>query len=289
MKAKKAVHALFIAAFCAQHWACGDGPNGTARSSLPAVDPEPVATAEPPEPPAPLSGDETVANDEVEFAGCEQLLAESGRCLTTTSTGIALLGMDSGAICPVVASAAPALGNALASIAWRGEIAYVCSFSDGLIRVSLRDGDWRFTQLDCRAVTTCGNDVLVLEGSSDSLQRYTSTDDLLAQDPSEVYQFDPWILSISCVGDRFYGITSAVTPPFAADLATGQVLPAPPLSPLPFWIESIAATVTGEIATAEIGTVYGPRSLSIYDAESGGLLRTVSVDQSFSGLSCISQ
>lgn len=55
---------------------------------------------------------------------------------------IGVLGLDSAGFCPLATTDAPVgLFLVSGSIAWLGEHVHVCG-SDGLMRISLRDGTW---------------------------------------------------------------------------------------------------------------------------------------------------
>jgi hypothetical protein len=219
-------------------------------------------------------------------------MGESGYCLTTTYEGVALLGLDSGSVCPVTATSAPITSASHHSIAWRGELMYACPYGAGLLRISLRDGQWESASLPCEAVAAHGDDILVLLSSigipfsSDNLYAYPSYDALLSGAFDRALDVGWESTRMTVHGDTFYGAWHATDSVNLVDLASGQSQGVLTLEGYDDWILGMSVTDDGRLI------VTGPDSGStvvVFDVNTGRRLGDLHPPTRVTGLSCVTR
>jgi hypothetical protein len=239
-----------------------------ARFAIPYAD-HPPTTCEP----SLVTGDESVAQAAVTFPGCTAVAAESAACISIVDGGLALLGADSGTICPFGENEAGTFPDPSgASVGWLGEVLYQCTYDEGLVRIDLRSGARERLEMPCEAVTDHDGTLLVAPGYQGRI------DDL-----GSVYQVNGYRgllsaggtrLELSTSNSRFtahagqlYSAWHATDTIDVQDLDTGASVRQVPLEGYDGWIFGLDVTDDGRLFVAGMdddGTL-----LMIFDAESG--------------------
>jgi hypothetical protein len=246
---------------------------------------------------------EYVAREEVSVPHCEAVMAEKHYCLTLGGTGPAVVGLDTGTVCPVTSTDAP-LGDldAGASIAWRGETVYVCT-AEGLIVISLRDGQWQALQVPCSGVTDDRGWLLIKPSLRDPLFWEALLDPTrrtpghriglgtlfsvpnVFDDVHFPYDLLDTSTQFITAQDGFvYGAPHATDAIQVADLVTDQPLDLIPLQGFDDWILGLSMTDDGRLVLA--GSQEG-REMAIFDADTGRRIRTLRASEPLRGLSCV--
>jgi hypothetical protein len=214
--------------------------------------------------------------------------SEGAYCLTTTPGSISLVGLESGDVCHVAASSAPGLGHHVHSLSWRGEIAYVCTYEHGLMRVSLRDGSWQAMQVGCEAVADYDGGLLLLRPYFQGLSLFQTLEDAFEGKPAASYSFGGVYSRIATSRNIFYGAWHSTDEIIVGDLASGESLPPLQLEGFDGWVHGMARTSTEELVL--IGWAEPPptrRALLFFDAGSGAKGKTVPVSDWIGGLACV--
>ena len=251
----------------------------------------PYWSDEPPtELPPRVAGDESIAREDVRFPGCEAVMAESTYCVTTSDDTLGVLGLDSGEVCPVAETTAPLWRPDSHSIAWFGEILYACSQA-GLVRISLRTGDWEAAQLDCDAVAAHGNDILVMLplfrgifSGVDNLFAYPSYDALLEGRHAASYDVGFGSTRMTVSADTFYGAWHATDSIDVVDLPSERPLGVLTLEDYDDWILGMAVTDDGRLVVS--GPEWGAVVVT-FDLATGRQLDVLRPTQPVAGLSCV--
>jgi hypothetical protein len=240
-----------------------------------------------------VTGDESRPREDVAFPGCAAVVAEREYCLTTSDGAIALLGLDSGRVCPVLQTTAIPDAPETHSIAWRGEVLYVCT-DDGLVRISLRDGASEALQLPCEAVADADGEILVLPSYRDPLAwdgplfgevwAYPSYAALLSGATDRTYEL-PASMRMTATRERLYGASFPGASVDVRELPSGRALDPLHLEGYDDFIFGMAATGDGELVVS--GPDFG-RVVVVFDARTGERLRDLALDRSVIGLSCVS-
>jgi WD40 repeat protein len=238
----------------------------------------------------PVPGDESLAREDVAFPGCEAVTAENQYCVTTTSGVVALLGLDSGEVCPL-ASTSAGVGYPLAtSIAWRGEIMYACTGA-GLVRISLRDGAWEAAQLSCGGVAEYDGGLLLSGSITDSsswlspLRGYPDYEAVLNEEVDRTFNAGIGATVFTVDGDTFYSAWHSTDTINLADLSTDAPRGSIPLDGYDGWILGMSVT-GGQLVIS--GDVWGD-TVRIFDAQTGEHLRDVRPSMPVYGLSCVTR
>lgn len=245
----------------------------------------------PSSPPTPLPLDEDIPREAVEFPGCEEVTSQGHYCLTTTYDGPALIGLDTGDVCPL--SSAPRLGDSggVSLLAWRGEALYACTYYAGLLRISLRDGAIELAQVSCEGVIA-NDDRLLLQsnrydwrsGIFGALYEYSSYEALLSGDETAVHIPELNASPMALRGSILYATSRSNTiDRFHLDAAS-------PLCPIVLQdyegsIRGMAVTDDGQLVLAGSAS----NSILVFDAETGSKLRELQSEVSVSGLSCVTR
>jgi hypothetical protein len=243
-----------------------------------------------PSPPTHGPGDE--ARDASTFlpAGCAHLEGDEIRCLTTAPGEIRMFGLDSGQSCSVGASPV-AFASDVSSLAWRGEVAYFCSYEGGLFRVSLLDGSSEALQVPCDAVTSSPGGILLradfpFAGFPAPFGALTSAEGLGAV-LSDAFAPTPLAASgvsrIATGQGLLYAAWHSTDRIERADLATGVPLEPIVLQGFDDWVQGLDGTDRGELVI--IGGIGGDRLL-VFD-ENGDLLRERPLPGGNGGLDCV--
>jgi len=227
----------------------------------------PYWRGDPPDPPRPqVNGDETVPREAVVLAGCEAVTAESAYCLTTNLWQPAVVGLDSGTVCPVASTSARLPGIFYPSLGWRGGILYTCSFGD-VVRVSLRDGSWEATQVPCEAVTDDGSRLLVARDYQSPVYAYPSLAALEAGEPVASYSVDRPSSLITASPDRLLVLSDDSGDIVPVDLATGEIQT--PITLGGGFDDSITGMAETGDGSLVVASRFSPSRLHVYDAASG--------------------
>lgn len=238
----------------------------------------------PAERPTPIAGDESLPRDRIIFPGCEAVTAESAYCLATTYDALALIGLDSGQVCPINPPR-PLSAFAVSSIAWRGEIAYVCSHSEGLLRIHLPDGDWEPAQVPCAAITDFDGGLLVLTPlvywTGSPLAAYASYDDIIAGQPQRQYGVGHDFTRMTASGQRLYGAWHATDTLVVVDLESGALLPPLTLDGYDSWIGGLAVHGDRLLVSS-----LPDQGLLMFDLASGARRPGVPSDARFGAMAC---
>jgi hypothetical protein len=239
-----------------------------------------------------VTGDETLAREEVRFPGCEAVMAERQYCLTTSDGSIALLGLDSGRVCPLMETTALLSSADTHSIAWRGEVLYACT-EDGLVRISLRDGASEAVQLPCEAVADADGELLVMASfrdplafdaaSSGAVWAYPDYLALLGGTIDRMYELSS-STRMTASRDRLFGAWHSTDTVEVRELPSGGTLDPLHLEGYDDWILGMAATDDGELVVS--GPDWG-RTVVVFDARTGRRLRELVLDRPAHGLSCV--
>lgn len=242
-------------------------PTATER----AHDPAPSTTPTPPE-------------LEAIVGRCPAVAAESHYCLTLASAGPALLGLDSGDLCPLVATDAPVSIEA-SSIAWLGDAVYACTDAQ-LLRISLRDGSWEAADLPCAAVTAYRGGLLVTgwERWEASLDWYADFAAVRRGEVGAVYPGNDWMSRFTTRGDTLVGAWHSTDTIERLDLDSGAALPPIALEEYDDWILGLALTDDDHLVLS--GPNWG-RVAVIFDAASGIQLRRLTLSDAAYGLACV--
>jgi hypothetical protein len=248
-------------------------------------------SGEPPwQPPTPVAGDETVAREDVPFAGCAGVTAETQYCLTTTYGGIALLGLDSGQVCPLAETSAGVGDPLVSSIAWRGELMYACTGA-GLVRASLRDGSWEAAQLACDGVAAYDGGLLLSSSLADPtgwlepLRAYPDYVSILDGVFSHAFTVGGGATRFTVAGDVFYGAWHSTNMIDVADLSADAPRDSIVLDGYDGWILGMSV-VDGQLVIS--GDTWGD-TVRVFDVQTGAHLRDVHPSTPVFGLSCVSR
>ena len=240
----------------------------------------------PSERPTPIAGDETLAREAIAFPGCAGVTAEATYCLTTTADGLALIGLDSGSVCTVPMPQPLPGAEWVSSLAWRGDIAYVCS--QGLIRIHLPDGAWESAQVPCQAVTDSDAGLLLLQPpwsiGVPTLYSYASYDNVTAGSPSRRYDLGRDLWSITASGRYLYGAYFATDHVDVADLESGLALSPIPLDGYNDWVNAMAV-----VGDRLLVSGWPPAQLLQFDLSSGARLPAPLIEGEFGGLACVTR
>lgn len=244
----------------------------------------PVAT------PTTVPGDETIPRQQVGFPGCESVTAEQHYCLTTTYGGIALVGLDSGQVCPLTATSAGVGDPRVSSIAWRGELLYACTGA-GLVRISLRDGSWEAAQVGCEAVAEYGDGLLLAAPLSDpsrwdggALRAFPDYAAVLSDRPSRSFAVGGDSTRFTVHGETLYGAWHSTDTIDVADLSADAPREPIRLADYDGWILGLAVTDDGQLVVS--GDTWGD-TIRRFDATTGAYLGALHPAAPVFGLSCV--
>jgi hypothetical protein len=249
----------------------------------------PYWSGDPPmERPTPIIADEQVAPRDVELPGCDAVTSESQYCLTATSGGISVLGLDTGEMCSVTSTSAPLDGGYTTSFAWRGELLYACTGA-GLIRISLHDGSWEAAQVGCEAVADYDGGLLLMSDHSDpydhgTLRSYPDYQAVLDLAPDRTYVHRPYVSRMAVHGDRLFGAWHSTDTIDVSDLALDEPIGELGLEDYDEWVLGIAVTDDETLVLAN-----GRDRIVLFDTRTGLKIREFSVSEHVTGLACTSR
>jgi hypothetical protein len=239
--------------------------------------------------PTPVPGDESIPRDSVVFPECEAVTAERQYCLTTTYAGVALLGLDSGRVCPLAGTSAGGVDTSAHSIAWRGELMYACTDA-GLLRISLRDGSREAAQVPCATVAAYAGGLLLSGSLTDPnrwltpLQAYPDYAAVLNGEVGRSFSVGGGASRFAVDGETFYGAWHSTGTIDVADLTADEPLASLTLDGYDGWILGMSIT-DGQLVVS--GDIWGD-TVRIYDAQTGDHLRDIHPEMPVQALSCVS-
>jgi hypothetical protein len=250
---------------------------------------DPPTTCEP----SPVTGDETLPQASIRFPECASVEAESAACISVVDGGLALIGADSGTICPLAArqGGGEHPDPTSASVGWLGEVLYRCIHDEGLVRTDLRTGARERLEIPCQAVTDDAGTLLVAPGWSGgifdwgAIYRVDGYQGLLAARATRA--------AVSTGNSRFtahagllYSAWHSTSTIDVHDIATGAAVGQVPLTGYDGWIFGLDVTNDGRLLVAgmdDAGTL-----LMIFDATTGARLGEHRLGRHWgaSGLAC---
>ena len=241
-----------------------------------------------------LTGDETIELRDVSLPGCEDLKHESQYCLTSAGGTLAVLGLDSGTVCPLTAGPGVASDPISPTLAWRGEAAYACVSGAGLVRASLQDGTVDVGQMPCTAVTVDDAGRLVVstaphDGSDSrtSLYAFESWPDALAGRAVTVYPGSGFGLLPERLTVRdgvVYTAWHSTNTIERSDLVTGQALASVTLQGYDGSI--LGLSVTGDGRMVIPGDIWGS-TVRVFDRATGELDEALTPAVPVTGVACV--
>ena len=222
----------------------------------------------------------------IEAELCPAVAAESRYCLVATpSSGLTLVGLDSGSHCPI---AATSIFDNNESLAWIGDAVYACA-GGAIERIDLATGQTTEGALPCTAVTSSGADeVYYLAGGA--LESF-----FVAPDIESMMDGAPGLnTGINPHGRRLGGDPSLLWVSWHSTEELGRYDPdLGELAPLPLeghdgWVFGVGR-VDGEVVIARHTPNVGfDHELAFYDATDGTMNGAVSLNplSSVTGIAC---
>jgi len=243
-------------------------------------------------------GDETIPRRDVALPGCESVTRESEHCLTSASGTLAVVGLDTGTVCPLASSPPVDVGPGSPTLAWRGEAAYACLYGIGLVRASLEDGSVLVGQMPCTAVALDDEGRLLVSAApreasdpygfpTTNLYAFDSWRDALAGRAAAVYPdgWIGWVPERLTVRDgivyRAWHSTDTID---RSELATGTTLPSIGLQGYDGWILGLAVTGDGRLVIP--GDSWGD-TIRVFDAATGLSRPAVQPSMPVQALACV--
>jgi hypothetical protein len=240
--------------------------------------------------PTPVPGNEDLPREEVAFPACAEVTEESGYCLTMTSGGVSVVGLDSGRLCPIVAAGIPFIPGLDSSLSWRGEIVYTCSYGGGLTRISLLDGSWQAMQVSCNTIADHDGGFLVSDLFG-GLRFYPSLTHLLDGEWTASYSSGGLFSRVAAGTNLLYSAPWYPTDRIGVeDLLWGGALPDIVLEDFNDPIAGMAVTAPDELVVARSGLLQGDparNDLVFFDVQTGEQVRRVPVAGEIGGLACV--
>lgn len=256
------------------------------RFEIPHWEGEPPTTK-----PTPQVLDESIARLDMTFPGCEDVMGESHYCMTTISGGAALIGLDSGDVCPIVSSENLVALPFITSLSWRGQALYMCAYPNGLMRLSLLDGNVESAEVPCGAVTDFGNALALTGGPFGygfwdfGLNVYPSYEAVLSGPASAKYDIGP-DSRLTIHGDRVYSAWHSTNVINVFDLAANAALTPITLEGYDGWILGMAVNEAGELMIS--GDIWGD-TIYVFDLATGSKLRELHPTMPVYGLACVAR
>lgn len=236
-----------------------------------------------------VPGNEALDRADVDVPACRAVLRErGGYCLTQTDGALELVGLDSGTMCPVVRTSSSTKTPDQASIAWRGEIVYVCG-QGGLTRISLRDGSEEALGLPCQAVTDFADGILLqpplVDFRSQGYRWYASLESILDDRVDEILPQVQRNSRMTAEGPLVFSAWHSTGSVDVADVVRGVARKPIALEGYDGWILGLATTGDGRLVVS--GDRWG-QTLFVFDLATGRRLRTLALPRAATGLSCVS-
>lgn len=210
---------------------------------------------------------------------CPEVAAQKHYCLTMSGGWLLVVGVDNGAVCPVV----EALELEPDSLAWVGEHAYACS-GYGLFRMSLDTGRVDLAPVPCQAAASYG-DGLILQPSFAIFGNLIYTPSL--EDAACGVYFDTGVASrASRLTGRGLELVEAWHSTDRIDVRTGlcSELRTVELEGYEGWIRGLSVTEDDRLV---LTSGWPEGDLFVFDFESGSRQRVTPASPFLSGLACV--
>lgn len=241
------------------------------RFTIPyAVDPPTTCAA------SPVTGDEDIPQAAVVFPDCPDAAVESAACLTIVDGGLAVVGVDSGTVCPLGARQDPVSPDPSgASVGWLGEVLYQCTYGEGLVRIDLRTGARERLEMPCEAVTDDDGTLLVAPGFQGGITDFGAVYRVngyrgLVSGEATRLAVQTWNSRFTTHGGLLYSAWHSTDTIDVHDVATGEAVRQVALAGYDGWIFGLDVTDDGRLFVAGMdddGTL-----LMIFDSWSGARL-----------------
>lgn len=241
-----------------------------------------IATPSEIRPPHPVSDSDTAAVP----AGCEHLARESQHCITAD---MAVIGLDSGEVCLGAPGGIGLSAVDATSLGWQGDYLYSCVQDRGVARISIVDGTVDVAPIQCEAVSTDGDGLLVMlppgayTSQGFSLVRFDSFEAAARREVSRLFDVDPYASRVALHGTRGYFAWHSTDTVEIADLDADVSLRSIQLEGYDDWIYGMDVTDDGRLLV--LGPFYNA-GLHVFDADTGAALGRIAPELSGLGLAC---
>ena len=225
------------------------------------------------------------------FPGCEDVTTESHYCLTLSDGRPALLGLDSGVVCPF---GKPDLNLGpsdpmFCSMGWEDGNLFVCvdhPGMHGLARYSALDDVLSVAPVPCGGVVTWRGGLVSAQymswGPPDSLDHFTSFDDAL-DGVGETWPWGTPGTRMTAHGDLLYSAWHAASEIDVQALPTGDAVRTIHLEGYDTWILGMSVTDDGLLV---LNATWPEGRVAIFDEATGAWIRDVTPSGSVGPLAC---
>jgi hypothetical protein len=221
-----------------------------------------------------------------ETADCSAVMSESYYCITLTDSHLAYLGLDTGTVCPIVATDYVDC----ASTAWIGDSVYFCDQSTlgRIVRVSTVDGSTEEVAAPCRAVAALEGGLRVMAELQDpwfmnKLFFFETFEDLAANNGTMISPVNYYASRMTVQGGVLYTAWHSTneidvfTPPWTAGHTTIS------LENYDTWVMGMSVTDDGLLV---LNASWPENRVVVFDVATGEELWEVAVS-GLRGLSCV--
>ena len=225
------------------------------------------------------------------FPGCEDVTAESHYCLTLADGRPALLGLDTGVVCPF---GKPDLnlgaeGPHSPSIGWANGSLFACvdrPGMHGLVRYSVMEDLFWVAPVPCQGVVTWRDGLVSARymswGPPDSLDYFTSFDDAL-DGVGETWPWGTRGTRMTAHGDLLYSAWHSASDIEVQALPSGEAVRTIHLEGYDAWIFGMSVTDDGILV---LNSGMGSDRVALFDEATGAWLRDVTPSGSVGPLAC---
>ena len=213
---------------------------------------------------------------------CDAATSDPHYCMTMTDTGAALLGLESGNLCPIGPQTGVLIANGPGSpsIAWQDDYVFTCggySGVYGLLRFSLLDGSWDVAPIHCSGVASWKHGLLVMvdpsEGLGDQLIYYESFEDAKQEGLEQVKPgkglhlfIDLFASRFTVRGDTLYGAWHSTDSVYVYGLPDGTQEGVIHLEGYDTWVWGVSVTDDGLLVLSDGSS---EDRVVVFDVESG--------------------
>jgi hypothetical protein len=212
-------------------------------------------------------------------ADCDAVMAEGWYCLSLFDDHIGLIGLETGATCPLFALGAESISS-VNSLALIGTDLFACEQGQ-FHRWSLVDGSVETLDFEslygdgCNSAAAWNDRLLLMPVGSyypDQLLLFESYDDLIAGEHS-IVMVDYYASRMTVHGDTVYFAWHSTNEVDVATLSDGTPQPTIPLEDYDYWIWGMSITEDGLLVVSGMGS-----TLYVFDAATGALQWTVDAE-----------
>lgn len=226
---------------------------------------------------------------------CAEVMSETNYCFTIDNDGAALVGLESGLICPV-GKRGTVLSNLVpmytSSIAVLDGHMYVCVDDSvegegvhGILEVSLLDGSWEILPPLCSALTRYGDGLLVqpdLSFGPSGIVHYPTIEHVRADDGTRLAEeVDAFRMTVN--GDMLYTAWHTTDHVDMFQLPSGSALETIYLEDYDTGIQGMAVTDDGFLASI---APWHESRIAIFDTGTGSHVRDIGLAHELWGLDC---